>query len=339
MIRRQWQDLIKPIRLNVDSASDERSRVASIIAEPLEKGFGHTLGNSLRRILLSSLKGAAVTSIKIDGVLHEFSSIDGVKEDVTNVVLNLKSLALKMETDSPRRMSIAIIGPCEVRAGMFEKSGDIEIMDPEHYICTIEDGHRFVMEMIVSSGRGYNVAVQNQVENAPIGTIFIDSLFSPVRRVAYKIENTRVGQDTDFDKLILDVETDGSISPEDAVGVAAKILQDQLNKFIKFDHNFEEEEEGEEAKLPFNHNLLCRIEDLEFSVRSLNCLRGDNILYIGDLVQKTENEMLKTPNFGKKSLNEIKEILTRMGLTLGMAVVGWPPENIEELAKKIHEKF
>ncbi len=340
MIRKQWQDLIKPFKLHVDQgeASIEK-RKATIVADPLERGFGVTLGNALRRVLLSSLKGAAVTSIRIDGVVHEFSTIPGVTEDVTDIILNVKSLPLKYEGETQRKMKISVVGPCEVTAGMFELGSEIELLNPDHHICTVGDGVTFNMEMTVAVGRGYVVASQNKTENAPVGTLFVDSIFNPVKTVSYKVENTRVGQVTDYDKLILEVETNGSICPEDAVAMAAKILQDQFQKFINFEDDIEDVKDEDEVVLPFNVNLLKRVEDLELSVRSMNCLRNDNIVYIGDLVLKTENEMLRTPNFGRKSLNEIKEVLSQMGLYLGMQVTGWPIENIDEVAKKVHEKF
>ncbi len=340
MIRKQWQDLIKPYKLQVESGEvSVEQRKATIVAEPLERGFGVTLGNALRRVLLSSLKGAAVTSIKIDGVVHEFSTIPGVTEDVTDIILNVKSLPLKYEGDTPRKMKISVVGPCDVTAGMFELGAEIELLNPDHHICTVADGVTFNMEMTVAVGRGYVVASQNKTENAPVGTLFVDSIFNPVKKVSYKVQDTRVGQVTDYDKLILEVETNGSVSPEDAVAMSAKILQDQFQKFINFEDDSEDEQEGDEVALPFNVNLLKRVDDLELSVRSMNCLRNDNIVYIGDLVQKTENEMLRTPNFGRKSLNEIKEVLSQMGLYLGMQVSGWPIENVDEVAKKVHDKF
>ena len=340
MIRKQWQDLIKPYKLQVESGEVSiEQRKATIVAEPLERGFGVTLGNALRRVLLSSLKGAAVTSIKIDGVVHEFSTIPGVTEDVTDIILNVKSLPLKYEGDTPRKMKISVVGPCDVTAGMFELGAEIELLNPDHHICTVADGVTFNMEMTVAVGRGYVVASQNKTENAPVGTLFVDSIFNPVKKVSYKVQDTRVGQVTDYDKLILEVETNGSVSPEDAVAMSAKILQDQFQKFINFEDDSEDEQEGDEVALPFNVNLLKRVDDLELSVRSMNCLRNDNIVYIGDLVQKTENEMLRTPNFGRKSLNEIKEVLSQMGLYLGMQVSGWPIENVDEVAKKVHDKF
>ncbi|MDR1561272.1 MAG: DNA-directed RNA polymerase subunit alpha, partial [Holosporaceae bacterium] len=257
MIQKQWQDLIKPYKLQVENGRVSiDKRIATVVAEPLERGFGLTLGNALRRVLLSSLKGAAVTSIKIDGVLHEFCAVSGVSEDVTDIVLNVKSMPLKLESDTPRKMKINVTGPCKVTAGMFELGSEIEILDPSHYICTVAKDAVFSMEMSVSVGRGYVTGSQNKVENAPMGTLFIDSIFNPVKKVAYRVENTRVGQTTDYDKLILDVETDGSISPEEAVAVSAKTLQDQLQKFINFEEEIEEVEEEKEPHLSFNPNLL-----------------------------------------------------------------------------------
>lgn len=337
MIKKQWQDLIKPYKIQLDSSElGIDKKVSTMVAEPLERGFGVTLGNALRRVMLSSLKGAAVTSIKIDGVLHEFSAIDGVSEDVTDIILNVKSMPLKMESDTTKRMKVSVVGPCKVTAGMFELGAELEVLNPEHYICMVADGVAFNMEMNVSIGKGYVPAVENRVDNAPVGTLFIDSIFNPVKRMAYKVENTRVGQDTDYDKLIIDVETNGSISPEDAVAMSARILQDQFQKFINFEEETEEVAEEVEHTLPFNPNLFKKVEDLELSVRSMNCLKGDNIVYIGDLVQKTENEMLRTPNFGRKSLNEIKEILTCMGLSLGMQVNEWPLDNMEDAIKRVN---
>ncbi|MBQ7673649.1 MAG: DNA-directed RNA polymerase subunit alpha [Alphaproteobacteria bacterium] len=343
MIQKQWQDLIKPYRLSLEASSssdvETTHRIGTFVADPLERGFGVTLGNALRRVLLSSLKGAAVTSIKIDGVSHEFTTVPGVSEDVTDIILNIKAMPLKMTADSPRKMKISVTGPCKVTAGMFELGSELTVLNPDHYICTVGEGAIFSMEASVSVGRGYVTGPHNRVDNAPVGTLFIDSIFNPVKKVSYKVENTRVGQDTDYDKLILTVETDGSINPEDAIAMAAKILQDQLQKFINFEEEVEEETASAEQQLPFNPNLLRKVEDLELSVRSMNCLKGDNIVYIGDLVQKSESEMLRTPNFGRKSLNEIKEVLSQMGLSLDMQVPGWPLENMEDAAKRAHEKF
>jgi DNA-directed RNA polymerase subunit alpha len=312
-LQRNWQSLIKPEKLDVEHGSDP-SRIATVVAEPLERGFGMTLGNAVRRVLMSSLQGAAVTAVQIDGVLHEFSSIPGVREDVTDIVLNIKQLALRMHGDGPKRMVITATGPGEVTAAQIQTGHDIEVMNPDLVICTLDDGVKLGMEFTVNIGKGYVPAAANRPEDAPIGLIPIDAIYSPVKRVSYRVEPTRVGQVTDYDKLLLQVETNGAVTPEDAVALAARILQDQLQLFINFD-------------------------ELELSVRSANCLKNDNIVYIGDLVQKTEQEMLRTPNFGRKSLNEIKEVLTAMGLSLAMNVAGWPPENIEELAKRLDEPF
>ncbi len=338
MIQKNWQALIKPTKLDVQSG-DEVARVASIVAEPLERGFGLTLGNALRRVLLSSLQGAAVTSVHIDGVLHEFSSIPGVLEDVTDVVLNIKSMALRMHAEGPKRMHLTATGPGEVTAGMIETGPDIEIMDPNVVICTLDQGARINMEMTVEQGKGYLAATENRPDDAPIGLIPIDALFSPVKKVTYKVDNTRVGQKTDYDKLTLRVETNGAVSPDDALALSARILQDQLQLFINFEEPSTAAERAEAEELPFNKNLLRKVDELELSVRSANCLKNDNIVYIGDLVQKTEAEMLRTPNFGRKSLNEIKEVLADMGLHLGMEIPNWPPENIEELAKRLDEPY
>ena len=338
MIQKNWQALIKPNRLNVESA-DEDGRVATVVAEPLERGFGLTLGNALRRVLLSSLQGAAVTSVQIDGVLHEFSSIPGVREDVTDIVLNIKVLALRLHGEGPKRISLVAEGPGEITAARIETGHDIEIMNPDLVICTLDEGARISMEMTVESGVGYVPATQNRPEDAPIGLIPVDSVFSPIRKVSYKVENTRVGQVTDYDKLSMQIETNGAVSPDDAVAYAARILQDQLQLFINFEEPSTRVAEEAPAELPFNRNLLRKVDELELSVRSANCLKNDNIVYIGDLVQKTEAEMLRTPNFGRKSLNEIKEVLTQMGLGLGMEIPTWPPENIEDLAKKLEESY
>jgi DNA-directed RNA polymerase subunit alpha len=330
--------LIRPEKLGVEVGADAQ-RSATIVAEPLERGFGMTLGNALRRVLLSSLQGAAVTGLRIDGVLHEFSSIQGVREDVTDLVLNIKQLAIRMQGEGPKRLQLTAEGPGEVTAGQIQTTGDIEIANPDLVICTLDDGARLSMELTVDTGKGYVPASQNRPEDAPIGLIPVDAIYSPVRRVAYRVEPTRVGQVTDYDKLVLSVETDGTVAPEDAVALAARILQDQLQLFINFDEPRERKVEEERDDLPFNRNLLRKVDELELSVRSANCLKNDNIVYIGDLVQKSEQEMLRTPNFGRKSLNEIKEVLTSMGLGLGMTVTGWPPENIEDLAKKLEEPF
>ena len=338
MIQRNWQTLIKPSKLDVLPGADPRRR-ATIVAEPLERGFGLTLGNALRRVLLSSLHGAAVTAIQIDGVLHEFSSIPGVREDVTDIVLNVKSIALRMGGEGPRRVYLRAEGPCEVTAGMIETGHDIEVMSKDLVICTLDQGARLSMELTVENGKGYVPAAASKSEEAPIGLIPVDAIYSPVRKVAYKVENTRVGQVTDHDKLSLEVTTNGAVSPEDAVALAARILQDQLQMFINFEEPQIAVEEDRRDDLPFNRNLLRKVDELELSVRSANCLKNDNIIYIGDLVQKSEADMLRTPNFGRKSLNEIKEVLAQMGLQLGLEIPNWPPENIEDLAKKLEEPY
>ncbi|MHA1571361.1 MAG: DNA-directed RNA polymerase subunit alpha, partial [Alphaproteobacteria bacterium] len=303
-------------------------------------GFGLTLGNSLRRILLSSLQGAAVTSIQIEGVLHEFSSIPGVREDVTDIVLNVKSMALRMHSEGPKRMTLTATGPGEITASQLETGPDIDIMEPGHVLMTLDQGTRIVMELTVENGKGYVPAVQNRVADAPIGLIPVDALFSPVRKVSYQVGNARIGERTDLDKLTMQIETNGAVTPEDAVALSARILQDQLQLFVNFEEpRAAQPEEKAEEDLAFNRNLLRKVDELELSVRSANCLKNDNIIYIGDLVQKTEAEMLRTPNFGRKSLNEIKEVLSQMGLHLGMEIPTWPPENIEDLAKKLEEPF
>src|SRR5271156_7134012 len=338
VIQRNWETLKKPEKLEIEPGADP-SKVATIVAEPLERGFGMTLGNAIRRILLSSLQGAAVTSIQIDGVLHEFSSIPGVREDVTDIVLNIKALGLRLHGEGPKRIRLKANGPGEVTASMIETGADIEVMNPGLVLCTLDQGAKIGMEMTVEAGKGYVPATQNRPEDAPIGLIPVDALFSPVRKVSYKVDNTRVGQVTDYDKLSMRVETNGAVTPEDAVALAARILQDQLQLFINFEEPRAAGEEERPSELPFNKNLLRKVDELELSVRSANCLKNDNIVYIGDLVQKSEQEMLRTPNFGRKSLNEIKEVLTSMGLGLGMSVQNWPPENIEDLAKRIDEPY
>ena len=353
---KNWQELKKPNTLEKKQSGGDSKRRGVFVAEPLERGFGMTLGNSLRRVLLSSLQGAAVTSIKIDGVLHEFSSLAGVREDVTDIVLNIKQLALKMEGEGPKRLHLSATGPAEVTAGMIATSGDIEVTNPDLVICHLDEGANLNMELAVDVGKGYQPAAANRPADAPIGLIPVDALYSPVRQVAYKVQNTRVGQELDYDKLTLTIETDGTVTPEDALGYAARILQDQLQLFVHFDDSqvrtaaspmigaaaapMGGEVPGMTADTnQLNRYLLKKVDELELSVRSANCLKNDNIIYIGDLVQKTEAEMLRTPNFGRKSLNEIKEVLASMGLRLGMDIPGWPPENIEEMAKKLEQEM
>jgi DNA-directed RNA polymerase subunit alpha len=338
VIHKNWQELIKPNKLEVTPGSDPK-RLATVVAEPLERGFGLTLGNALRRVLLSSLQGAAVTAVQIDGVLHEFSSIAGVREDVTDIILNIKEISIKMQGEGPKRMVVRKTGPGVVTAGDIQTVGDIEILNPELALCTLDEGAEIRMEFTVNTGKGYVPADRNRAEDAPIGLIPVDSIYSPVKKVSYRVENTREGQVLDYDKLTLSVETDGSLRPDDAVAYAARIVQDQLSIFVNFEEPQKETVSEAIPELAFNPSLLKKVDELELSVRSANCLKNDNIVYIGDLIQKTEAEMLRTPNFGRKSLNEIKEVLAQMGLHLGMEVTNWPPENIEELAKRYEDHY
>ena len=332
---KNWKKLIKPTKLDVQLSEDKS--YAKIIAEPLEKGYGLTLGNALRRILLSSIRGTAVTAIQIDGVLHEFTSIKGVREDVTDIVLNIKSLALKSSSENSKKLVLDAKGPGEIKASNINSVADIEILNPDLIICNLDENTNFHMEMTVGTGKGYVSADMNKPEEPPLGLIPIDSLFSPVKKVSYSVSTAREGKALDYDKLTMEVVTNGSISAEDAVAYSARIFQDQLGMFV----NFDEPQETiviEQSKEPeFNKNLLRKVDELELSVRSMNCLKNDNIIYIGDLVQKSEGEMLRTPNFGRKSLNEIKEVLTGMSLYLGMEIPNWPPDNIAELSKKLEE--
>jgi len=338
MIERNWQQLIRPEKPQIETGADA-TRKARLVAEPLERGFGVTLGNALRRVLLSSLQGAAVTAVQIDGVVHEFSSMEGVREDVVDIVLNIKQLALRMHAEGPKRMTLRAEGPGPVTAGQIDAPADIEILNPDHVLCTLDDGASVRIEFTVQNGKGYVPAERNRPEDAPIGLIAVDALYSPVKRVAYRVEPTRQGQSLDYDKLIMEVETNGAVTPVDAVAYAARILQDQLQIFITFEEPKKAAADEGKPELPFNPALLKKVDELELSVRSANCLKNDNIVYIGDLIQKSEAEMLRTPNFGRKSLNEIKEVLASMGLSLGMDIPNWPPENIEELAKKFEDQI
>ena len=334
---KNWRSLIKPPKLDVQ-LSDDKS-YAKIIAEPLEKGYGLTLGNSLRRILLSSIRGTAVTGIQIDGVLHEFTSIKGVREDVTDIVLNVKSLALKSSSEGSKKLILDSKGPGEIKASQITPVADIEILNPDLVICHLDENTHFHMEMVVGNGKGYVSADMNKPEEPPLGLISIDSLFSPVKKVSYSISTAREGKALDYDKLTMEIETNGSISAEEAVAYSARIFQDQLGMFINFDEPQEIVVRERPAEPEFNRNLLRKVDELELSVRSMNCLKNDNIIYIGDLVQKSEGEMLRTPNFGRKSLNEIKEVLNGMSLYLGMEIPNWPPDNIAELSKKLEESI
>jgi len=338
VLQKNWMELIKPSKMDVNVENDTKKK-GILIAEPLERGFGLTLGNSIRRVLLSSLQGAAITSVKLKGVVHEFSTIQGVKEDLTDILLNLKSVAVKVHSPGLKKMYIKSSGSGEIRAGNFETDSETEIMNPDQLIMTLDSNADIEIEANIETGKGYVSAEVAEDENKIIGEIQLDAMFSPVIRASYKVENSRVGQVTDYDKLIFEVETNGVITPDDAIALASRILQDQLQPFINFDEPEIQHDQSSTEKLSFNSNLLKKVEELELSVRSANCLKNDNIIYIGDLVQKSESEMLRTPNFGRKSLNEIKEVLQQMELNLGMSVHDWPPENIDDLAKKYEDPF
>tara|TARA_B100000700_G_scaffold228925_1_gene252998 strand:- start:488 stop:1513 length:1026 start_codon:yes stop_codon:yes gene_type:complete len=337
IITQNWKSLIKPERLNIENTSDKS--ISTITAEPLEKGYALTIGNSLRRILLSSVQGSAITALQIDGVLHEFSSIKGVSEDVTDIVLNIKSLSIKVMSDGPKKLILDVKGPGTIKAKDIQPNSEVKILNPDLVICHLDENTKFHMELVANTGKGYMPAEKNKSEDAPLGLISIDALFSPVKKVSYRVENAREGKSLDYDKLIMTVETDGSVTAEDAVAYAARIFQDQLSLFVNFDEPKEIEKTPKIIEPEFNKNLLKKVDELELSVRSMNCLKNDNIIYIGDLVQKTEPEMLRTPNFGRKSLNEIKEVLNSMSLYLGMEIPNWPPDNIAELSKKLEENI
>jgi len=326
MFQRNWKQLIKPRRIEIqtDSATADYGK---FVAEPLERGYGTTLGNSLRRILLSSLQGAAITSVRIEGVQHEFSTIVGVVEDVTDIVLNLKEIRLRMHSPEPRTIVLEAKGPKRVKASDIQQDPMVEILNRDRHVAELSENATLRMEMTVRMGKGYVPAERNLEENAPIGTIPIDAIFSPIKKVNFNVTNARVGQQTDYDRLVLEVWTDGSILPADAVAYAAKILKDQATVFINFDEEAEMPDEPAHLEAgAINENLYKPVEELELSVRAYNCLKNADIKYIGELVQRSEQEMLKTKNFGKKSLNEIKEVLYGMGLSLGMKVESFAPE-------------
>jgi DNA-directed RNA polymerase subunit alpha len=324
VVARNWRELIRPRRLEVEESS-LTSTYGRFYCEPLERGFGTTLGNALRRVLLSSLQGAAITNIRIDGVLHEFSTIPGVMEDVATVVLNLKDVRVRMNSEGPKLIRVKRSGEGIVTAGdLVSADQTVEIMNPEHKICTLGPDSDFEMEVTVDLGKGYVLADKNKTEEMPIGTIPIDSVFSPIRRVNYTVTPARVGRETDFDRLNVELWTDGAIQPADAVAFAAKILKEQLTIFINFEEQAETPALHVDVPDPLNPNLFKSVDELELSVRSANCLQNANIRFIGELVQKTEAEMLKTKNFGRKSLNEIKETLSSLGLSLGMTIDSLP---------------
>ena len=323
MVARNWRDLIRPKSLSVEQET-LTGTYGRFVCEPLERGFGITLGNSLRRVLLSSLQGAAITAVKIDGALHEFTSVPDVVEDVTSIILNLKEVVVRAHAARTHVVRIEKDGPCEVKASDIQTGDQIDVLNPDHVICTVSKGGRFSAELTITVGRGYVPAERTKQPGQPIGNIAIDALYSPLRKVNYTVTNARVGQMTDYDKLTLEVWTDGSVKPQDAVAYAAKILKDQLTIFINFEEEPEATTSVKEEDEPLNENLFRSVEELELSVRSANCLQNANIHLIGELVQRTESEMLKTKNFGRKSLKEIKEILSDMGLSLGMRIDNWP---------------
>ena len=332
MLQENWEKLIKPSRL--EFSPDKNSKLGGrLVIEPLERGFGTTLGNAMRRILLSSLQGSAVSAVKINGALHEFSSLAGVVEDVTQIIFNLKTLVLKMPAGGKTTLFINAKGPKTVTAADIKLTNDVEILDPKHLICTIEGNQRYDFELEVTTGKGYISAPASGKDN--LGTIYLDAVYSPVRRASFKVEDARLEQVTDYDRLIMDIETNGTITPEDALGLAARIMQDQLQAFIKFDEPQPKVEEApadpEDTYMPA---LFTRVDELELSVRSANCLKSENITYIGDLVGYSEQDLLRMANFGRKSLNEIKKALKPMGLDLGMSPSNWPPEDLESMAKK-----
>lgn len=334
-MKKDWQDLIMPRGLESDE--ENTLEYGKFVCEPLERGFGTTVGNALRRVLLSSLHGAAITSVRIEGVLHEFSTIPGVKEDVTDIVLNLKEVRLKMEGEGPKTIRLKAEGPCEVKAGQIETDESIQILNPDHLIATLNKDAKLSMEMTVERGRGYRPADRERSDSLPIGTILMDAVFTPIKKVNHTVSQARVGQRTDYDKLTLEIWTDGSIAPRRALSIAARILKEQLTIFLDTD----EESDAfpfrpKEAPALFNENLYKSVEELELTVRSANCLKNANIRTIYELVQKTESEMLKTKNFGKKSLSEIKDLLASMGLSFGMKLDGIPPP--PELEKKKEAK-
>ena len=340
MIENNWITLVKPNK--VEYKISDNKKFGTVIIEPLEKGYGTTLGNALRRVLLSSLQGTAMTSIKINGVLHEFSTIEGVREDVTDIIMNLKNVTFNSKSNHTQKLSLNVKGPREVLSSDFEENSEVEIVDKDIVIMNLDSNREVNLEIYLDVNKGYLPADKNKSEDSKsVGQIILDSTFSPVKRVSFKVENSRIGQDTEFDKLILDIETNGVVTPDEAAALAARILQDQLKPFINFEEPTEEERKQLQSsnEPQFNKNLLKKVDELELSVRSANCLKNDNIFYIGDLVQKTEGEMLRTPNFGRKSLDEIKEVLVSMNLSMGMDLPGWPPENIDELSKRYEDPF
>ena len=334
---RHWTDLIKPKQLEVDEKT-LTSTYGKFYAEPFERGFGQTIGNSLRRILLSSLMGASIVAVRMKGILHEFSTIPGVTEDVTDIILNLKEVRLRLNDGEQHTLKVEAKGPATVLAKDITGSANVEILNPEQKIATLSRDAKLDMELVVKLGRGYVPAERNREEGAPVDTVFIDAIFSPVQKVNFTVSNARLGQRTDYDRVVFEVVTDGSVKPDDAMAYAAKILQDQVSIFVNFQDEPQQERRDDRPSIPLNDNLFRSVDELEFSVRSQNCLQNADIKYIGELVQKSEQEMLKTKNFGHKSLNEIKEILREMGLELGMKIDHFPPREEIENRRRADEK-
>jgi len=334
---RHWTDLIKPKQLEVDEKT-LTSTYGKFYAEPFERGFGQTIGNSLRRILLSSLMGASIVAVRMKGILHEFSTIPGVTEDVTDIILNLKEIRLRLNDGEQHTLKVEAKGPGNVLAKDIIGSANVEILNPDQKIATLSRDAKLDMELVAKLGRGYVPAERNKEEGAPVDTVFIDAIFSPVQKVNFTVTNARVGQRTDYDRVVFEIQTDGSVKPDDAMAYAAKILQDQVSIFVNFQDEPLQERRDDRPSIPLNDNLFRSVDELEFSVRSQNCLQNADIKYIGELVQRSEQEMLKTKNFGHKSLNEIKEILREMGLELGMKIDHFPPREEIESRRRADEK-
>jgi DNA-directed RNA polymerase subunit alpha len=340
MLAENWKEFMKPSKMSLTAGADE-DRTAQIVVEPLERGFGITIGNSLRRVLLSSIYGTAITAVKIAGIIHELDSINGVREDLIDIILNFKLVIIKGDTATKKKAKLSAVGPCEVTAGQIELPQGLEIINKDLVICTLDKDAKFDVEFVIEVGKGYRDATPYKAANTEVGLIPIDAVFSPITKVAYKVENSRVGQVTDYDKLVMDIETNGSITPESTLAIAAKIMKEQVSMFINFDENAYSEAvaPAKAVDLKFDPVLLKKVDELELSVRSQNCLKNENIIYLGDLVRRTEYDMLRTPNFGRKSLNEIKAILSSLSLGFGMDIASWPPEDIDSLAKSFEDPF
>lgn len=334
-MRRNWSELIKPRKVEFSGGEDSRYKT-SLVLEPLERGFGTTLGNALRRVLISSLEGAAISSVKIAGVMHAMATIPNVEEDVAEIILNLKGVIVYKESDAPGTLTLKVEKAGAVTAGDIVCEGDMQILNPTHPIATIRKGGKLDMVMTVTIGKGYvrANAIEPGESVASGGEIFLDCSYNPVKNVSYKVFNARIGQQTDYDKLVFDIETNGVITPRGALALAGRILKEQLNAFINFDEQSIQEELDDVVVKQWDLNLFRKVEDMDLSVRAANCLKGEGVIYIADLVQKNESKLLKMPNFGRKSLNEIKNILKEMGLSLDMHLEGWPPDDMHEIARQ-----